>query len=47
MAVKVIGKFHDGTTILVHQVDTPHTDFVANKSLLLEAILGFLYVLRK
>jgi len=46
MAAKVIGKFHDGTIFLVHQVDTPHTDIVANKSLLLQATLGFLFMLR-
>jgi len=42
-----MGKFHDGTIFSVHQVDTPHTHFVANKSLLLQAILGFLFVLHK
>jgi hypothetical protein len=47
MAVKVIGRFHDGTIFLVHQADTAHTDFAANKSLLLQATLGFLLVLRK
>jgi hypothetical protein len=47
MVIKVTGKFHDGTIFLVHQVDTPHTDFVANKSLLLQATLGILFMLRK
>jgi len=47
MGVKVIGKFHDRTIFLVHQVDSPHTDYGANKSLLLQTTLRFLFMLRK
>jgi hypothetical protein len=43
-AVKVICKFSEGTIFLFHQVDTPHTDSVANKYLLLQATLEFLFM---
>jgi hypothetical protein len=45
--IKAVGKFNDGGTSLVQQVSTLHTDFVVNKSLLLQATLGFLCMLHK